>query len=135
MKTTRRWATTAAALYVLWGLLHVGLGLSMVISTLAEGPPTTELTAESLMFFLCAALLGAQAVFVALTMTRTNNRLGYWLNTAVLGVVDVAFLLVLVLPGHVDLVGGISGPVLWLVATACATAARNHETRPAPTAH
>ncbi|GAA3005472.1 hypothetical protein GCM10010483_58000 [Actinokineospora diospyrosa] len=113
----------AAALYVVWGLLHLGLGVSMVVDGLGDGVPEAEQAAESLMFFLCAAVFGGQAIFVALAMNRVNSRIGYYLNTVVLGVVDIAFLLVLALPGHVDPVGGASGPAIWLVATVCATVA------------
>lgn len=127
MTGARRWAAGAAAFYVLWGLLHMGLGVSMVIGDLADGAPDTELAAESLMFFICATVLGAQAIFVALTMNRVNSRIGYWLNVAVLGVVDVAFLVLLVVPGHVDLIGGTSGPAIWLMATVCATVALRRE--------
>lgn len=127
MTGARRWAAGAAAFYVLWGLLHMGLGVSMVIGDLADGAPDTELAAESLMFFICATVLGAQAIFVALTMNRVNSRIGYWLNVAVLGVVDVAFLVFLVVPGHVDLIGGTSGPAIWLMATVCATVALRRE--------
>ncbi|MFI7121302.1 hypothetical protein [Amycolatopsis sp. NPDC049868] len=127
MAGVRRWAAGAAALYALWGLLHMGLGVSMVIGDLADGRPGTELAAESLLFFICVTVLGAQAIFVAVAMNRVNSRLGYWLNVAVLGVVDVAFLVFLVVPGHVDPIGGIAGPVIWLLATVCATLALRRE--------
>ncbi|GLW89958.1 hypothetical protein Aglo03_07740 [Actinokineospora globicatena] len=120
MSRVNRWTVSAAGLYVVWGLLHMGLGISMV---LGNGAPEGEVAAESLMFFICAAVLGAQAIFVALTMNRVNSTLGFWLNGAVLGVVDVAFLVVLVFPGYVDPVGGTSGPVIWLLATVCAAIA------------
>jgi hypothetical protein len=32
------------------------------------------------MFFICATVLGVQAIFVALAMNRVNSRLGYWLK-------------------------------------------------------
>jgi hypothetical protein len=48
-------------------------------------------------------------------------------SRAVLGVVDVAFLVFLVVPGYVDLIGGMSGPAIWLMATACATVALRRE--------
>ncbi|WP_198681172.1 hypothetical protein [Lentzea terrae] len=115
--------TASVALYVLWGLLHMGLGASMVVSDLSDGAPTNELAAESLLYFVAVTVLGAQAIFVALTLNRVNSPVGFWLNTVVLGVVDVAFVVYHVLPGHVDLVGGLVGPVIWLAATICAAVA------------
>ncbi|WP_280392976.1 hypothetical protein [Nocardia brasiliensis] len=123
MTSSRRWSTTAAALYVLWGVLHMGLGLSMVIGDLADGVPGTESAAESLLYFICVTTLGAQAIFVAVTMNRVNSRLGFWLNAVVLGVVDLAFLVLLAIPGYVDLIGAIVGPAVWVLATACAALA------------
>ena len=40
--------TSSVAPYVLWGLLHMGPGASMVVSDLADGAPTGEMAAESL---------------------------------------------------------------------------------------
>ncbi|TQM14224.1 hypothetical protein [Pseudonocardia kunmingensis] len=113
----------AAGLYSAWGLLHLGLGTAMSWSALASGPPAGELEAESAMYFLCAIVFGVQAIVVALTLNRRNDRVGYWLNLAVLGAVDAAFLVVMVVPGHVDVAGGLSGPLLWCLAAAVSTAA------------
>ncbi|MEV6241337.1 hypothetical protein [Lentzea sp. NPDC051838] len=112
--------TTSVALYVLWGLLHMGLGASMVIGDLSDGAPAGEMAAESLLYFVAVTVLGGQAIYVALTLTRLRSPVGFWLNTVVLGVVDVAFVVYLVLPGHVDLLGGLAGPVIWVAATVCA---------------
>jgi hypothetical protein len=75
------------------------------------------------MFFVCASVLGAQAIAIALVLNRVNSPLGYWLNLLVLGAVDAAFLVVVVLPGHVDLIGGLSGPAIWLLAAIASTIA------------
>lgn len=115
--------TVSVALYVLWGLLHMGLGVSMVVSDLSDGAPTNELAAESLLYFIAVTVLGAQAIYVAIMLNRHTSPAGFWLNTVVLGIVDVAFVGYLVLPGHVDLVGGLAGPVIWLTATICAAVA------------
>ena len=127
-----RLAALSAALYVLWGVLHLGLGVTMAAAGLAGGLPAEEQAAESLMFFVCAIVLGAQAIGVALVLNRFNSPLGYWLNLVVLGVVDVAFVVVVVLPGHVDLLGGLSGPAVWLLAALVSTIAlRRGPTHPA----
>ncbi|TQM01680.1 hypothetical protein [Pseudonocardia kunmingensis] len=127
--TTRNLAAIAAGLYGLWGLLHLGLGAALSWNALATGLPASEPGAESVMFFVCAMVFGGQAVAVAVTMNRHNDRLGYWLNLIVLGVVDIAFLVVMVLPGHVDLVGGLSGPLIWCLAAAVSTVALRRSAR------
>jgi len=121
--TPPRTAALATALYVLWGVLHLGLGTTMAAVELFDGLPTGEEAAESLMFFVCASVLGAQAIAIALVLNRVNSPLGYWLNLLVLGAVDAAFLVVVVLPGHVDLIGGLSGPAIWLLAAIASTIA------------
>ncbi|WP_211267305.1 hypothetical protein [Nonomuraea candida] len=121
------WSAVAAALYGLWGLLHLGLGAAMIVAGVSGGPPAGEAAAESLMFFVCAAVFGVQAITVALTMNRLNSRRGYWLNLVTLGVVDVAFLALMVRPGHVDPVGGASGPLIWLLAAVASTVALRRE--------
>ncbi|MEV5826992.1 hypothetical protein AB0L25_15560 [Spirillospora sp. NPDC052242] len=117
------WTVAATALYVLWGVLHLGLGVSMVLGGISAEASAGEAQAESLMFFLCAALLGGQAIAVALTMNRLNSRRGHWLNLLTLGIVDAAFLMVMVLPGHVDVIGGVSGPAIWVLAAIASTVA------------
>lgn len=101
-----------AGAYVLWGVLHLGLGATMVISGFAggSGVGAGELGAESTMFFVCAAVLGAQAIAVAVRLNRRNSRAGYWINLLTLGVVDLAFVPSMVVPGHIDLAGGLTGP-------------------------
>lgn len=97
----------------------------MVVSGIADsGLHAGELAAESTMFFVCAAVLGAQAIGVGLILNRRNDRAGYWINLVTLGAVDAAFIPILIVPGHIDLISGISGPALWLVAAAASTVAR-----------
>lgn len=120
---SRSWPAIATALYVLWGVLHLALGVTMALGGLSAGVPTGEHEAESLMFFVCAIILGAQAIAVALTMNRLNSRRGHWINLVTLGAVDAAFMAFMVLPGHVDLIGGMSGPAIWLLAAAASTVA------------
>ena len=122
-----RWSTVAAALYVLWGILHLGLGVTMLAGGLRGGTSAGELAAESTMFFVCATVFGGQAMGVALAMNRLNSRRGFWLNLVPLGLVDVAFLIVIVAPGHVDLVGGLSGPLIWALAAASSVMAQRKE--------
>lgn len=117
-----RWAAVGAAAYILWGLLHLGLGVAMAVPMIAEGA-AGELEAESLMFFLCAIVFGGQAIAVGWCLNRVGDRFGYWLNLVVLGLIDTAFVAVMVLPGHVDPVGGWSGPLAWAVAAVASTVA------------
>ena len=108
----------------MWGVLHVGLGLTLAIQGLDGGLPDDEVAAESLMFFVCAAVIGCVAIAVAVAHNRRNDAFGYWLNLLMGGAVDVAFVIVLLGPGHIDLAGGLSGPLLFVAAAALSTLAR-----------
>lgn len=117
-----RWARVGAAAYILWGLLHLGLGVSMAIPKIGQGA-AGELEAESLMFFVCAAVFGVQAMAVGWFCNRVNDRFGFWLNLVVLGLIDAAFVVVMVVPGHVATAAGLSGPLIWIVAAVTSTVA------------
>ncbi|GAB3999172.1 hypothetical protein GCM10029992_27170 [Glycomyces albus] len=101
----------------------------MAFGAVSDGPPSGELESESLMFFTCASVFGAQAIAVGLVLNRVNDRFGYWLNLVALGVVDAAFVALMVAPGHVDPVGGLSGPLVWAVAAVASTVARRADRR------
>lgn len=101
----------------------------MVFGALGGGLPSGELESESLMFFVCASVFGAQAMVVGLVLNRVNDRFGYWLNLIALGVVDAAFLAFMVVPGHVDPVGGLSGPLVWAAAAIASTVAQRPRRR------
>jgi len=50
---------------VLWGLLHAGLGASMVVNDLADGLPTGETAAESLLYFIAGPVIWLAATVCA----------------------------------------------------------------------
>ncbi len=82
-----------------------------------------------MMFFVCATVFGAQAIAVAWFLNRRNDWFGYWLNLVVLGLIDAAFVIVMVLPGHVDPIGGLSGPLVWVVAALTSSVAIRRTSR------
>lgn len=121
---TRRLAWAGAAFYGLWGLMHLGLGVVMIASATSGGGPRTEEEAESLMFFVCASVLGLLCCLIAVTLNWTNSQVGFWLNLALTLPVDLALVVVLIPPGYVDLVGGLVGPAVMMVAIALTAAAQ-----------
>lgn len=119
----------AAALFAVWGLLHIGLGVVMLLNVDPASIALSDLAAESMMFFVCAIIFGCQAVGVATTLNWRNRPAGLWLNGVVLGAVDIVFVFVMVLPGHTDIAGGLAGPTIWAIATGFAIAARRSASR------
>lgn len=125
----RRLAWAGAAAYGVWGLTHLGLGVAMVADALPSTGPRTEGQAESLMFFICASVLGLLCCLIAVTLNRANSLVGFWLNLALTVLVDVALLAVLIPPGYVDVAGGLAGPIVMVVAIALTTAAQIYARR------
>lgn len=118
-----------AALFAVWGLLHIGLGSVMLLDPDSSSVAPGDLAAESKMFFLCAIIFGCQAVGVAATLNWGNRPAGVWLNGLVLGAVDIVFVFVMVIPGHTDIAGGLAGPMIWAIATSFTIAARSSVSR------
>ena len=131
-----RVAQTGAVLFVLWGVLHLGAGLSGAFTFATRGPagvfsgfggapapaeltPTLDMAAHiALDFSLILAGYGLLAIWGAVLIWR-GQRLGFWLNTIMLGIADGSFIIALMLPGFVSLAAGGLGPVLYVLGVAC----------------
>ena len=114
-------ATLSAALYVVWGLLHLQAAFAVyrLGSTLEAGMLQGRMVqhAWNLLFASLAA------IFVAITMNSRNSRDGYWINAVLVGLVDMGFILFVLIPGYLPLWPGLLGPVAWLLAWGLSTAA------------
>ena len=117
-----RWAhKIGAGLYLLWGLLH--LKAAWEVYLLEEGVPTDWALAHGRLLQSAwnLAFLALFAIVVALTLNWKNDRVGYWLNLAVVSVTDIGFVVFILGPGLIPLFPGIAGPVLWVLAVLCTT--------------
>jgi hypothetical protein len=126
--------------YVLWGVVHVGVGALMLYRLATEGGtaalaqvgsavPVEELP-QNLTGVASAtlgqhawnlAVFGFFALIVALTLNWRNSRLGYWLNLGVVSAADVGFIVAILLPGDIRLIDGLPGPFLWALAVVFST--------------
>ena len=134
-----------AALFVLWGILHVFAGGSFLMAAAgpdatlpswdgsaaapagAAGPYLAQHGFNLLWAGLFAAVVGAW-------LNWRNSRVGYWANLAVVSLFDIGFVVFVLAPGHIPLEAGILGPILWLAAVAFATAGYLREPEGAPAA-
>ena len=137
-RSQRLW-TIGAWLYVGWGVLHVVVGAIPLVRFAASGPASmlgffelevaavdaSMLHASHLVAEHAAELIafGIMAIVVARTLVAAGRHLGYWLNAIVLGIVDVAFVLGEIVPGHVSVVETGIGPALYLAALGVTTVA------------
>lgn len=129
-----------AIFYILWGLLHiVGAaalfqqisvgGTTAVLAAIGSAMPRSELpqisggvTAAVVVYHVWNLLwVGFFVLVVGLRLNWKNSPLGYWLNMAVVGAIDLGLLVTLLLPGYMALSDGIWGLVLWFFAALFST--------------
>ncbi len=112
-------ARLGAVTYVLWGLLHLEAARKVYLLGKSLEPGIVQgriyQDAWNLLFF---ALFG---IIVAIFLNWQNSRLGYWLNLVVISAADIGFILAVLMPGHIPLVPGGLGPLLWLLALTFST--------------
>lgn len=112
-----------ALCYVAWGLFHI----KVAVDIWRLGAGQHGLVQGRL--YQLAAYMVTIAVFVlvvGLWRNWRNDRLGYWLNLGVAGWADSIWVLVVVLPGYVDLVRGLVPPAFFLAGISFTTLARRH---------
>lgn len=114
-------ARTGAALYILWGFLHIVAAYKVFSlgQTIEQGMVQGRLfqDAWNLLFF---AIFG---IVVAVIYNWKNNKIGYWLNFVVVSVGDIGFIITILIPGYLPLFPGAMGPILWLLALTFSTIA------------
>jgi hypothetical protein len=81
-------------------------------------------------FYLAA--FAATAIVLAITLNWRNDRLGFRVNGAMVGIADIPFILFVLVPGYAPWWPGLPGPVLWIAAFSITGLARM-ATEPADT--
>lgn len=131
---SERLIKAGAAVYVLWGVLHVWVGLDSLNrlwtggsrkmlerygSGLEAGVITDPGNFVSNIVAQHSAnlvLLGLLSIIVAATLIWRQEKMGFWLNLVILGIADAAFVFALLLPGYILVKDGLPGPILFVVA-------------------
>jgi hypothetical protein len=122
-----------AVFYILWGLIHVLGGAVMFQRISAEGAmggatvmaPSVPIAeqpqipmglADGVFLYHAWNILwfGLFAIVVAVLLNWKNSRVGYWVNFAVLGAVEVGLIAAMIWPAHMKAgPDTLSGLVLW----------------------
>ncbi len=115
-----------AVCYAAWGLFHIKVAAD--IWRLGTGQHGL---AQGRLYQLAAYMLTIAVFVLVVGLWRNwrNDRLGYWLNLAVAGWADSIWVLVVVLPGYVDLVRGLVPPAFYLAGAVFTTMARRDSER------
>jgi hypothetical protein len=62
------------------------------------------------------AAVAATTIVLALALNWRNDRLGFWVNGAMVGITDIPFILFVLIPAYAPWWPGLLGPVLWIAA-------------------
>jgi hypothetical protein len=117
-------ARLGAGFYVAWGMFHVYVAWQ--IYTLGA---TEQGIAQGRLFQMAAYMLTIAlfAIGIAITRNWRNDKLGYWLNLAVVSWADSIWVLVVVIPGYVPFARGLIPPAIWLTAAVFSTLAHRRQ--------
>ena len=114
-------ARIGAALYFLWGLLHIMAAYKVYIfgQGLEEGMVQGRIyqDAWNLLFFAFFAMV------MAIKYHWHNHITGYWLSLFVVSMGDIGFIVTVLIPGYLPLIPSALGPILWLLALGFSTMA------------
>ena len=113
-------ARIGAILYAIWGAFHVYVAWQIYTLGATEQGITQGPLYQMAAYMLTISLF---AIVVALTRNWRNDKLGYWLNLAVVSWADLTWVLVVVLPGYVPLARGLIPPAIWVAAAIFSTIA------------
>ncbi|QQN62298.1 hypothetical protein JIR23_22270 [Bradyrhizobium diazoefficiens] len=113
-------ARIGAALYVIWGVLHLlaSWGIHALAATIPSGLAYARMEQAAWNLAVFAVL----AIVLALALNWRNDRIGYWINLIVVGVVDLGFVVLIVMPGYVPAsLTSLAGPILFVIAATFST--------------
>ena len=101
-------------LFVLWGIVHLFAAYQVFkLGTIQDSGNVQGRiyqNAWNLMYF------AVFVIAVAVVYNWNNSLLGYWLNLVTTSITDIGFILFILVPGHLKLKKGITGPFLWILA-------------------
>lgn len=133
-REANRFNQIGAGLFVLWGVIHILVGGSALLSFFTAGPAEMFTQAELTVqpnemdatlihlgnvvaeYYFDIVALGILAIIVGVTLVWENDPLGFWITLVVLGIADFAFLFLEIVPGYQPLIPPVLGPVIFVFA-------------------
>jgi hypothetical protein len=126
-------AKTAAVFYLLWGIIHILGGISMIMASsvgnatfieMMTGTAQPDSVTQQVLGVVTTNRVFAYHSFniiwigffcsvIAITMNWKNSRLGLWFNLALVGFTDLGLLLFMVVPGVMTLAHASPGLLLF----------------------
>jgi len=133
-RTSSAYSKIGAIFFVIWGVIHVIVGAIPVIAYFTGGPIAIfaqnemAVSAEQIGPLLVHVgnilveyrtdifAFGVLSILIAVTLVWKNKAPGFWINTIVLGIVDVAFVFAQMVPGYQPLFPPVIGPACYVLA-------------------
>ena len=110
---------SGAAMYVIWGVLHLNAALLVYKLGQALEPGMVQgrvfQDAWNLLIFALVAIV------VAAWLNWRNSRLGYWINLIAITATDVGFIVLVLVPGYLPFWPALLGPIFWVLGGVFAT--------------
>ena len=108
-----------AACYILWGALHIAAAVQgwRLAAGVHDGVIKSRLQQNAWHL----GIFALAAIFVAATLNWHNSAAGYWINLVMISVVDIGFVVLVALPGHIERRAAIAGPALWILGAVFST--------------
>jgi hypothetical protein len=129
-----------AVAYILWGIMHIMFAIQIFMLNIGDSTyavvqniysDTGAISTPEELGDVIGALMnqhawnllwfGAFAAVVGALYNWRNSIAGYWGNLAIVSLADIGFIFAILLPGYVDLMVGIWGPILWIIASVFST--------------
>lgn len=119
--------------YILWGVLHIMLGVMILHIYSSEGVSALlaffglkeeiQLSAQAGKIIgslggqhaANLAIFGIIAIIIAVKLNWKGSALGFWLNLIMLGLTDIAFIIAFFIPGYIRGMAGVMGPALFVL--------------------
>lgn len=108
-----RLAQAGAIAYIIWALLHfqASWAVYQVADSMLEGMARGRVLQDA-WFLMCSSVA---ALIVAVSLNWRNDVRGWWLNLAIISVVDLGFIFFVLIPGYIPLLHGLAGPLFWVL--------------------
>ena len=114
-----------AVFYALWGALPLAAAAEGYRLAMTVDPGVIQ--GRLLQNAWNLAIFAVVALVVAIAMNWRNSRTGYWINLIAVSAADIGFVVLVIIPGYIDVFPGILGPVLWILGVVFSTLGLNEK--------
>jgi hypothetical protein len=116
-----------AIFYVIWGIVHINAAYALLkLGRSVDAGMVQARVLQDAWNILAGAIV---VIIVGVAMNWRNSTTGFWINLALVSLLDIAFVVFVIVPGYAPLWPGLQGPIAWVIAAFFSTVgltARRH---------